>query len=110
MKSVERFGDLPHLLHAEFPHLRVAAMQAETIERDAGEVPLRSLGEHRHLGDDVVAGFEVAQLAPAEIATFVAGAHADNRAVRDQQLRRGRFGQHHGAALFGLLGQPAAEL
>ena len=61
--AVERLRDLPDLLHAELPHLRLVAAQVEVVERDAGEMALRSLGEHGHLRDEVGAGLEVAQLA-----------------------------------------------
>src|SRR5437867_10275405 len=38
--------NLPDLLDAERPHLRALAAQAETIERGAGEMALRPLGEN----------------------------------------------------------------
>ena len=43
-------------------------------------------------------------------ASLVAGADADDAAVRDEQLLRRRLGQDHRAALLRALGQPAAEL
>ena len=76
--AVERLGDLPHLLHAEFPHLRVGAAQIEVVDRDVGEMTLRALGEHGHVRDDVVARFEVAERFAADAAALVAGAHADD--------------------------------
>ena len=57
--AVERLRHLPHFLDAERPDLRVLAVQAEAFERDAGEVALRSLGEHGHARDDVGSRLEV---------------------------------------------------
>ena len=108
--AVERMRDLPHLLDAELPHLRVVAAQAEVIERDAGEVALRALGEHRHLRDDVGAGLEVGELLAVAAAPLVPGAHADDAAVRDEQVLGGRLGEDHRAALLGAFGEPAPEL
>ena len=101
--------DLPDLLHAELPHLRLGAREPEAVERDAGEMALRSLGEHRHLRDEVGARLEVAQLLPVAVAALVSGADADDAAVRDEQLLGGGLGQDHRAALLRLLGEPAAE-
>ena len=61
--AVERPRDLPHLLHAELPHLRRrVTAETEVVERDVGEVSLRAFGEHGHPGDEVTARLEVAQL------------------------------------------------
>ncbi len=84
--------------------------EPEVVERDAGQMTLRSLGEHRHLRDEVGAGLEVAHRLALAVAALVAGADADDAAVRDEQLLGGGLGQDHRAALLGLLAEPAAEL
>src|SRR4051812_30626950 len=53
---VERLRALPDLLLAERPHLRVLAAQPEAVERRAGQMTLRPLGENRHARSDVRAG------------------------------------------------------
>ena len=108
--AVERLRDLPDLLHRELPHLRLLAAEGEPVESDAGEVALRPLGEHRDLGDEVGAGLEVAELAALAAAALVAGAHAHDAAVRDEELLRRGLGEDHRAALFRALGEEAAEL
>ena len=59
---VERLRDLPDLLHAERPRLRVLAAQPEPPERGAGQMTLRALGEDRDARADVRARLEVRQL------------------------------------------------
>ena len=98
--AVERLGDLPHLLDAELPHLRLAAGgEVELLDRRAGDVPPAALGEHRRLRLDVGAGLEVAELLALLAAALVAGAHADDAAVLDDQLRGGGLGEDVGAGL-----------
>ena len=106
----QRLRDLPDLLHAELPYLRLVAAQPEVVDRDAGEMALRSLGEHGHLGDEVGAGLEVAHRLALAVLALVAGADADDAAVRDEQLLGGSLGEDHRAALLRALAEPAAEL
>ena len=69
----------------------------------------RALGEHGRLGDDVGAGLEVAELFAVLAAAAVAGAHALDDPVLDQQLGRGGLGEDVDAGLFGFLGEEAAQ-
>jgi hypothetical protein len=46
-------GDAPDLFDAECPDLRVLALEPERLDRRAGQVTLRSLGEHGDARDDV---------------------------------------------------------
>ena len=108
--AVERLLDLPHLLDAERPHLRVLGREAEALERGAGQVAPAALGEHGRLGGDVGAGLEVALLPALLVAALVAAADAEHVAVLDQQLRADGLGQDVRARLLGLLAQPAVEL
>ena len=57
--TVERPRNLPDLLHSERPNLRVLAGQAEAVERDTREMPLRPFGEDRNLRDQIRARLEV---------------------------------------------------
>ena len=107
---LERLRDLPDLLHAELPDLRLVAAQAEPVERDAGEMALRSLGEDGDLRDEVGAGLEVRQLLSLAAASLVAGADADDAAVVDEELLRRGLGEDHRPALLRLLREVAAEL
>jgi hypothetical protein len=79
--AVERLGDLPDLLHGELPHLRLLAAEVEAVERDAREVTLRSLREHRDLRHEVGACLEVPELAALAVAALVPRADADHPAV-----------------------------
>ena len=79
------------------------------FERDAGQMSLRSLGEHGHASDDVGARLEVAELLAVAAASLVARAHAAHATVRSEQLHGGRLGQDHRAALLRLLREPASE-
>ena len=108
--AVERLRDLPDLLHAELPALRVQALQVEVVDRGAGQVAQRALGEHGRLRDHVGARLEVRQRLAVAAAALVAGAHAPDDPVLDQQLVGGGLGQHVDARLLGLLGEEAAEL
>ena len=108
--AVERLVDLPDLLDAERPDLRVGAGEAQGLHRRAGQVAPAALGEHGRLRDDVRAGLEVRLLAALLVAALVAGAHADDRVVLDQQLRADGLGEHVGARLLRLVGEPAVEL
>ena len=76
--------------------------EPEPLDRRAGQVPLRPLGEHGHAGDEVGARLEVRQLLAVAAAPLVAGADAADAAVVDEQLRRRRLGQDHRARLLGL--------
>src|SRR4029077_13332337 len=108
--TVERLGDLPDLLHPERPDLRVVALKGEAVERDAGEVALRPLGQHGHARVNIRAGLEVAELLAVPATAPVAGAHAANPAVADEQRMARGLGQDRGAALLRALGEPAPEL
>ena len=103
------FGHLPDLLHPELPGLRVGAVHVEVVVGGVGEVADRALGEHGRLGDDVGAGLEVAELLAVLAAAAVAGAHAADDPVLDQQLGRGGLGEDVDARLFGFLGEEAAQ-
>ena len=89
--------------------LRVGAVHVEVVVGGVGEVADRALGEHRRLGDDVGAGLEVAELLALLAAAAVAGAHALDDPVLDQQLGRGGLGEDVDAGLFGFLGEEAAQ-
>ena len=86
-----------------------AAVHVEVVVGGVGEVADRPLGEHRRLGDDVGAGLEVAELLAVLAAAAVAGAHALDDPVLDQQLGRGGLGEDVDAGLFGFLGEEAAQ-
>ena len=102
--AVERLGDLPDLLDAELPDLRLAALgEVELADRGAGEMAPAALGEDGGLGLDVGAGLEVAERLAVLAAALVAGAHADDATVLDDELRGGGLGEDVGAGLFGLL-------
>src|SRR5207249_968259 len=102
--------DLPDLLHAERPDLRVLALQAETLHRDSGEMALRSLRQYGHARVNIGPRLEVAELLARATAAAVAGADTTDARVRDEELRRGRLGQDRRARLLRLRAQPAAEL
>ena len=108
--AAERLLDPPDLLDAERPDLRVLALEAEVVDRGAREVTLRSLTEDGDAADEVGAGLEVRELLPFPAQALVAGPHAADAAVGDEQLRRRRLRQDHRAALLGPLGEPAPEL
>ena len=84
--------------------------EPEAVERDAGQVALRALGENGDSGEHVGAGLEVRELLAAPAAALVAGLHPADAPVGDEQLRRRRLGQDRRARLLGLLGEPAPEL
>ena len=107
---VQRLLDLPDLLDADLPALRVRAAQVEVVERGAGQMAERALGEHGGLGDHVGPGLEVGELLAVLAAALVAGADAADDAVLDQQLVRGGLAEDVDAGLLGLLGEEAAEL
>ena len=106
---VQRTRDLPHLLHAERPDLRVLAGKSEVVERDAREMALRPFREHRHPRGEVGAGLEVAELLALAPTSLVAGPHAAHATVGRKQLHRRRLGKDHRAAFLRLLREPAAE-
>ena len=106
----QRPVDLPDLLDAERPDLRVLALEAEVVDRGAGQMALRALAEDGDAADEVGAGLEVRQRPAVAAAAPVAGAHPADAAVGDEQPRRRGLRQDHRAALLGLLGEPAPEL
>ena len=108
--AVERLLDLPDLLDAELPLLRVLGAEVEVADRRAGQVALGALAEHGGLGDQVRAGLEVRQLLAVAAAALVARADADHAPVLDEQLGRRGLAEDVHARLLGLLGEPAAEL
>ena len=102
-QAVERLGDLPDLLHAKLPHLRLAPVgQVELFDRGAGDVPPAALREHRRPRLDVGSRLEVAERLALLAAALVAGAHTDDATVIDDQLRGRGLGQDVGAGLLGL--------
>ena len=102
--------DLPDLFDAELPDLRLAPLvELELAHGGVGEVAPAALGQHGRLGGDVGAGLEVAELLALFAAPLVAGAHADDGTVLDDQLRRRGLGQQVGARLLGLGLHVAAE-
>src|SRR5207247_1938703 len=107
--TVERPRDLPHLLHAERPDLRVLPAEGEAVERDSGEVALRALRKDGDARQDVGARLEVAELLPFAAAALVAGADTANASVRGEQSYRRRLRQDHRAAFLGLVREPATE-
>src|SRR5680860_252942 len=107
---VERPADLPDLLDAERPHLRVLALEAEARDRGTCEMPLGALREHGDARGDVGALLEVAELLAASTATLVARADALHATVGDEEPLRVGLGQDRGARTLGLLGEEAAEL
>src|SRR4029077_7392259 len=107
--AIERLLHLPDFLHAERPDLRVLARETEPVERDAGEMALRSLGEHRDLRDQIRTRLEVSERLAVATAALVTSPNSACPAVRDEQLLRSCLRQQHRARLLGLVGQPAAE-
>ena len=106
----QRLRHAPDLLHAERPDLRVLALEPELLDRRAREIALRPLGEHRQAGDDVVPGLEGRERLALAPAPAIAGADADDAAVLDEQLRRGRLREDGDAERLRLLREEAAEL
>src|SRR5205807_10179819 len=84
--AVERLRDLPDLLHAELPLLRVTGAEVEVADRGARQVPLGALAEDGRLRDHVRARLEVAELLAVAAAALVAGPDAHDLAVVDEQL------------------------
>ncbi len=82
---VERLRDLPDLLHADLPALRVAG-EVVVVDGAVGEVAERALGEHGRLRHQVGAGLEVAELVALAVAALVAGTNAADDAVLDSSL------------------------
>ena len=106
----QRLRDLPHLLDAERPHLRVLAPQVEMVERRAGEMPLCALGQDRHARRYVRARLEVPELLAAAPPAAIAGAHAHHPAtVHEEPVGRCLREDGHAERL-GLVAEPAAEL
>ena len=108
--ALERLRDLPDLLDAELPDLRLVAAQVEAVDRDAGEMALRPLGEDGDLRDEVGARLEVRQLLSFAATSLVAGADAGDAAVVDEKLLRRGLGEDHRPAFLRLLREIAAEL
>ena len=107
---VERLLDLPDLLDAELPLLRVLRADVEVADRRPGQVPLGALAEDGRLRDQVGARLEVRQLLAVAPAALVARAHSDHVPVLHQQLRAGGLAQDVHAGVLGLLRKPAAQL
>ena len=79
-------GTTHHL--AELPHLGLTVgRKVELADGGAGEAAPAALGEHHELRLDVGTGLEVAELLPLLAAALVAGAHADDASLLDDQLR-----------------------
>ena len=107
---VERLRDLPDLLHAERPDLRVAPLEAEAVDRGGREV---AGGAFREDGDprrDVDAGLEVRERLAVAAPTLVARPHPDDAPVVDEERLAGRLGEDHHARGLCLLGEEPAEL
>src|SRR5205823_11907065 len=75
---VERLRDLPDLLDAERPHLRVLAVEPEPVERCPGQVALRAFGQDRDPSHHIRPGFEVPELLAGATTAAVAGPDADD--------------------------------
>ena len=107
---MERPRDLPDLLHAERPDLRVSALEAEVVDRGGRQVAGRALREDGDLRGDVRTGLEVrkrlALLAPA----LVPRPHPHDPAVVEEQLLAGRLGEDHRAPRLRLIGEEPSEL
>ena len=103
-QAVERLRDLPDLLDAELPGLRLLALaEVELADGGAGEVAPAALGEHGGLRLDVGARLEVAERLAVLAAALVARADADDLAVVHDQLRGRGLGEDVRPALLGLL-------
>src|SRR5204863_3940649 len=106
---VERLLDLPDLLHAQLPALRIRAAQIEVVERRAGEVPDRALREHGRPGDEIGARLEVGELLPVLAAPLVARPDPADDPVLDQQPVGRGLAEDVDARLLGLLAEEASE-
>src|SRR5215207_10441705 len=92
--SVERSRNLPDLLDTERPDLWLRG-EPELPEGDAGQVPLRALGEDRDPRRDVRSGFVVRELLAVLPASLVTGSNADEAATRDQEFLGSSFRHDH---------------
>ena len=108
--AVERARDLPHLLHAEAPDLRVHGAEAELLGERPCQMPLCPLAQHRGPGPDLDPRLVRGGRLPIAVEALVAGHDAADGAAVDEQRLGGRLGQHHRSELLGLLAQVAAEL
>ena len=108
--AVERARDLPHLLDAEAPDLRVHRSEAELLGESASQVPLGPLAEHRGPGSDLDPRLVRGGRPALAVEPLVAGHDAAHGAAVDEQPLGGRLGQHHRSELLGLLTEVAAEL
>ena len=108
--AVERARDLPHLLHAEAPDLRVHGAEAELLGERPCQMPLCPLAQHRGPGPDLDSRLVRGGRLPIAVEALVAGHDAADRAAVDEQHLGGRLGQHHRSELLRLLAQVAAEL
>ena len=106
----ERLRDLPDLLDAERPDLRLSAREAEPVDGGARQVALRPFREDRHLRGDVRARLVGAERLAVSSEPLVARADPVHPPVGDQQLLRVGLGQHRRSEGLGLLGEEAAEL
>ena len=75
-----------------------------------GEQALRPLGEDCDRSDDVGPRLEQRERLAVPPPPLVAGAHAEDATVLDEQLRRGGLGEHGHAQRLGLLAEEPAEL
>src|SRR5439155_11567011 len=108
--AAQRTLDLPDLFHPERPDLRALPLEAERVERDTGQVPLRALAEDGHAREDVRAGLEVREPLAVPAPALVARADAEDASVLHEQLLRRGLGQDRDAGLLRLLAEPAGEL
>ncbi len=108
--AAEWLRDLPHLLHAERPHLRAVALEAELLDRDSGQVALRPFAEDGDAREEVRARLEVRELLAVAPPSLVAGADTDDAPVLDEELLGDGFREDRHAGLLGLLREPAGEL
>src|SRR5436190_168822 len=82
----EWLGNLPDLLDAQLPALRVAALDAVVLDGRLGQMAQRPLGEDRGLRHHVGARLEVGQRLAVAAPPLVARAHPAHDPVLDQKL------------------------
>ena len=107
----QRPRNLPDLLDAERPRLRARPGEAEAVERGERQMPLRPLGEDRHLRADVGARLEPRR-APRPRGRAPCRRSERRRRGRPRRAATGADGlrQDRGADLLGDLGEEAPEL
>jgi hypothetical protein len=82
--AVERLRDLPDLLYADLPALRVLAVEVEVVHGRKRQMTEGALRDHRRPRQDVGPGLEVGELFAVAPTALVAGADAANDPVFDQ--------------------------